>query len=179
MNNRPLPEQRSRNSPSLEKKERAPPHWESTSMFMVAARNEPDCTIRVSPRSSRTSMSPGRGGAMVTSPWFSAVKVLTKKLSPPRTERLSPPNMPPRVLVSILMVSDMLTIAPVSACNCSRAVHPHPGQRVRWSVKNLVIHEYPSLNSVQLFQRLPKQRPEGRRVVGRHSVVSGRRLHYT
>ena len=62
------PEQRSRNSPSREKKERAPPRCESTSIFIVAARNDPDCTRIFSPRSSRTSMSPGSGGAMVTRP---------------------------------------------------------------------------------------------------------------
>ena len=65
-------------------------------------------------------MSPGIGGAMVTSPGRSAVKVLTKKLSPPRTERRRPPKMPPRVPVSILMSSDILTMAPDSAWSCSR-----------------------------------------------------------
>ena len=119
MNSRPRPEQRSKNRPSLEKKERAPPHWESTSMFIVAAKNEPDCTITVSPFNSSASMSPGRDGATVTSPDCSAVKVLTKKLSPPRTDLRRPPKIPPRVVVSILMVSDMLTMAPVSAWICS------------------------------------------------------------
>ena len=84
-------------------------------MFMVAAKKEPDCTMSVSPCSSRASMSPGSDGATVTSPACSAVKVLTKKLSPPSTDRRRPPNSPPRVLVSILMLSDILTIAPDSA----------------------------------------------------------------
>ena len=60
-------------------------------------------------------MSPGMGGAMVTSPGCWAVKVLTKKLSPPNTDRRRPPKIPPRVPVSILMPSDILTMAPDSA----------------------------------------------------------------
>ena len=109
--------QRSRNSPSLEKNDFAPPHFVSTSTPSVAARNDPDCTSSVvSPVSSSAMMSPGSAGATVTWPVScSARKVLMKKLSPPNTERRNPESIPPRVLVSIWIVDDMLTIAPASA----------------------------------------------------------------
>ena len=87
----------------------------STSTPAVAARNEPDCTSSVCPLSSSATMSPGSAGATVTSPACSAVNVLMKKLSPPRTERFSPERSPPPVLVSIAMLGDLLTIAPASA----------------------------------------------------------------
>ena len=60
-------------------------------------------------------MSPGRAGAMVTSPESSALKVLMKKLSPPSSERLRPLRTPPRTPVVSLMESDMETMAPASA----------------------------------------------------------------
>ena len=89
----------------------------STSTPSVAARNDPDCTSSVvSPVNSSAMMSPGSAGATVTWPVScSARKVLMKKLSPPSTERRNPESIPPRVLVSIWIVDDMLTIAPASA----------------------------------------------------------------
>ena len=83
-------------------------------MFMVAARRNPTVPAmsRLQFQGLDVARSAGAYGDLAS---CSAVKVLTKKLSPPRTERRSPPKMPPRVLVSILMLSDILTMAPVSA----------------------------------------------------------------
>ena len=110
-----MPVQRSRNSPSREKNVLPPPHFVSISISGVAARNEPDCISSAWPVSSSTMISPGRAGAIVTSPACSASNVFMKKLSPPSTERFSPLSKPPFMPVSILIVSDMLTMAPVSA----------------------------------------------------------------
>ena len=60
-------------------------------------------------------MSPGSVGATVSSPPDGAEKVLMKKLSPPRTDRLNPFSMPPCAFVSISTPPDMLVIAPASA----------------------------------------------------------------
>ena len=139
-NSRPLPEQRSRKSPSLEKKERAPPHCESTSMFMVAARKEPDCTSNVSPCSSSASMSPGSAGATVTSPACSAVKVLTKKLSPPRDRTPQPAeNAAACAGIHLDAVRHTHHGAGLSL-KLLTLVQPDPRKGVRWLVKDFVVH---------------------------------------
>ena len=61
---------------------------------------------------------------MATSPVSSGSKVLLKKLSRPSTLRLRLCITPPRAPAVIVMLSDMLTIAPASACKLS------PGAKV-------------------------------------------------
>lgn len=51
--------------------------------------------MMASPLRRRCTMSPGKGGARVTSPLREALKVFWKKLSPPRTDRRRPPSRPP------------------------------------------------------------------------------------
>ena len=61
-------------------------------------------------------MSPGSAGATITSPGpLLAVNVLMKKLSPPSTERFSPPSRPPCAFVTISMPPVIPVIAPASA----------------------------------------------------------------
>ena len=118
----PAPVALSMISPSPEKKVLAPPHFVSISTPSLAARKEPDWISRGGPPTSSATRSPGRAGATVTSPPSpEASNLLMKKLSPPSTERFSPFMRPPRTSDFISMVSDMLTIAPASACMRSPA----------------------------------------------------------
>ena len=91
-------------------------------------------------------MSPGSAGATMTSPGPAlAVNVLMKKLSPPSTERFSPPSSPPLAFVTISMPPVMPLIAPASACN------PSPCASFTFAMANDGLNRMSTLSTLRLL----------------------------
>ncbi len=91
-------------------------------------------------------MSPGSAGATMTSPGPAlAVNVLMKKLSPPRTERFSPPSRPPCAFVTISTPPVIPVIAPASACS------PSPCASFTFAMANDGLNRMSTLSTLRLL----------------------------